>query len=277
MKKILFPTDFSVVSRNAFIYALKLAENLGAEIVTLHVYDLPTLSAGGMPNTIKEVYDSIELENFENYKDEIPFLREIAQKNGLGHIPVSNILKHGDFVWTLNHVAKDEKVDLIVMGTDGASGLKEIFVGSMSGSVLVESNANVLIVPQKGEYKEIKHIAFTTRFRDKDIIALKDVLEIAHAFKAKVHCLYVKTTKSDVSEETIKQWKDNFKNENVKFQIVENNNIKDSILVFTELEKIDLLAMATYKRGFFQELFDQSLTQKLSYHVKVPILAIKVK
>ena len=206
MKKILFPTDFSVVSRNAFIYALKLAENLGAEIVTLHVYDLPTLSAGGMPNTIKEVYDSIELENFENYKDEIPFLREIAQKNGLGHIPVSNILKHGDFVWTLNHVAKDEKVDLIVMGTDGASGLKEIFVGSMSGSVLVESNANVLIVPQKGEYKEIKHIAFTTRFRDKDIIALKDVLEIAHAFKAKVHCLYVKTTKSDVSEETIKQW-----------------------------------------------------------------------
>jgi nucleotide-binding universal stress UspA family protein len=275
MKKILFPTDFSDVSRNAFIYALKLAENLGAEVITLHVYDLPTLSAGGMPNTIKEVYDSIELENFENFKDEIPFLRKIAEENNLGHISVSNVLKHGDFVWTLNHVAKDENIDLIVMGTEGASGLKEVFVGSMSGSVLVESKSNVLIVPKKGSFKTIKHIGFTTRFRDKDISALKDVLQIAHGFQAKVHCLYVKTGHSDVSEETIKQWKENFKDDNLKFQIIENNNIKDSILVFTELEKIDLLALVTYKRGFFQELFDQSLAQKLSYHVKVPLLAIK--
>lgn len=277
MKKILFPTDFSAASRNAFVYALKLADHLGAEIITLHVYDLPTLSAGGMPNTIKEVYDSIELENFENYKDEIPFLRKIAEENNLGHIPVSNVLKHGDFVWTLNHVAKDEKVDLIVMGTEGASGLKEVFVGSMAGSVLVESKSNVLIVPKKGTFKEIKHIGFTTRFRDKDIAALKDVLQIAKGFNAKVHCLYVKTGHSDVSSETIKQWKDNFKEDNVKFQIIENNNIKDSILIFTELEKIDLLALVTYKRGFFQELFEQSLAQKLSYHVKVPLLAIKEK
>jgi nucleotide-binding universal stress UspA family protein len=277
MKKILFPTDFSEVSRNAYIYALKLAENLNAEVITLHVYDLPTLSTNGTPSNIKEIYDSIELENFENYKDEIPFLREIAEKNNLTHIQVSNILKHGDFVWTVSNVAKSEHIDLIVMGTEGASGLKEIFVGSISGSVLTDSKANVLIVPKKAEFKAIKHIAFTTRFRDKDIIALKNVLEIARGFNAKVHCLYVKTSKSDVSEETIKQWKDNFKDENVKFTVIESNNIKDSILIYTDLQKIDILAMVTYKRSFFQELFDQSLTQKLSYHVKVPILALKAK
>lgn len=275
MKKILFPTDFSDTSRNAFIYALRLAENIGAEVVTLHVYDLPTLSLRGMPSSIKEIYDSIELENFENYKDEIPYLREIAEENGLGHIKLSNVLKHGDFIWTLNHVAKEEEADLIVMGTNGAKGLKEIFVGSVSGSVLVESNTNVLIVPDEAQYESLKNIAFTTRFRDKDHTGLKQIIEIAKGFDAHVHCLYVRTPSSDVSEEEIKKWQKKFKKDKVEFHIVEASNVKETIRIFNKLMKIDLMAIVSYKRSFFSELLEQSLAQKLSYQARVPILTFK--
>jgi nucleotide-binding universal stress UspA family protein len=274
MKRILFPTDFSEASIKAFIYALKLADAYNAEVITLHAYELPQLHYGGLPNTLKEVYDSIELESFENYKDQIPLLRAIAEKNNLQHVKISNILKHGDLIWTIKDVVKNEKIDYVVMGTKGATGLKETFLGSNAGSVITEVNAYVITVPEESDYDGIKNIVFTTRFNEEDKKALKKVLKLAKLFDANVHCLYVKTKKRIVNEVIIQDWKFLFKDDRVEFHIIENEDVKQTILNFTNSYDVDLLAMLNYKRGFFEELFKQSLTQKLSYHVKVPILAL---
>jgi nucleotide-binding universal stress UspA family protein len=274
MKRILFPTDFSEASIKAFIYALKLADAYNAEVITLHAYELPQLHYGGLPNTLKEVYDSIELESFENYKDQIPLLRAIAEKNNLQHVKISNILKHGDLIWTIKDVVKNEKIDYVVMGTKGATGLKETFLGSNAGSVITEVNAYVITVPEESDYDGIKNIVFTTRFNEEDKKALKKVLKLAKLFDANVHCLYVKTKKRIVNEVIIHDWKFLFKDDRVEFHIIENEDVKQTILNFTNSYDVDLLAMLNYKRGFFEELFKQSLTQKLSYHVKVPILAL---
>ena len=83
MKKILFPTDFSYVSNNAFIYALKLADSINAEIITMHVYHLPQANYINVSEYLHEIYDVTELSNFENYKDEVPVLRRIAEENNL--------------------------------------------------------------------------------------------------------------------------------------------------------------------------------------------------
>jgi len=274
MKRILFPTDFSDASIKAFIYALKLADAFKAEVITLHAYELPQLHYGGLPHTLKEVYDSIELESFENYKDQIPMLREIAEKNNLGHVKISNILKHGDLIWTIKDVVKNEKIDYVVMGTKGATGLKETFLGSNTGSVITEVNAYVISVPEESEYQGINNIVFTTRFNEEDKKALQKVLKLAKLFNAKVHCLYVKTKKTNVNDVIIQDWKFLFKDDKVEFHIIENEDVKQTILNFTNSYEIDLLAMLNYKRGFFEELFRQSLTQKLSYHLQVPLLAI---
>jgi len=274
MKRILFPTDFSEASIKAFIYALKLADAYNAEVITLHAYELPQLHYGGLPNTLKDVYDSIELESFENYKDQIPLLRAIAEKNNLQHVKISNILKHGDLIWTIKDVVKNEKIDYVVMGTKGATGLKETFLGSNAGSVITEVNAYVITVPEESDYDGIKNIVFTTRFKEEDKKALKKVLKLAKLFDANVHCLYVKTKKRIVNDVIIQDWKFLFKDDRVEFHIIENEDVKQTILNFTNSYDVDLLAMLNYKRGFFEELFKQSLTQKLSYHVKVPILAL---
>lgn len=274
MKRILFPTDFSDASIKAFIYALKLADAFQAEVITLHAYELPQLHYGGLPHTLKEVYDSIELESFENYKDQIPILRDIAEKHNLGHVKISNILKHGDLIWTIKDVVKKEHIDYVVMGTKGATGLKETFLGSNAGSVVTEVNAYVITVPEESEYNGIKNIVFTTRFNEDDKKALMKVLELAKMFGAKVHCLYVKTKKTNVNDVIIQDWKFLFKDDAVEFHIIENEDVQQTILNFTNAYEIDLLAMLNYKRGFFEELFRQSLTQKLSYHLQVPLLAI---
>lgn len=274
MKKILFPTDFSEASRTAFVYALHLANAIKAEIITLHVYELPHLHMGGLPATLKEVYDSIELENFENMKDEIPALRKIAEEENLGHIKISNILKHGDLVWSISKVVKDELITFVVMGTKGASGLKETFLGSNSGAVITDAEALTIVIPEKAKFQAIQDIVFTTRYREKDLKALRRVVEIAKSFDAHVHTLFVKTPKETVKEVVVEDWKLLFKDEPVSFHTVEGSNVKETILKFTSEHKVDMLAMLNYKRGFFEELFNQSLTQKLSYHTQVPLLAI---
>jgi nucleotide-binding universal stress UspA family protein len=274
MKKILFPTDFSEASMNAFVYALKLAEKIKAEVITLHAYELPNLHIGGLPTTLKEVYDTIELENFENFKDQIPFLREIAEKNGLDHVKINHILKHGDLIWVIKQVVKEEKIDYVVMGTKGASGLKETFLGSNAGSVITELDNFVIAVPEEANYEGIKNIVFSTRFREKDFKALKKVIELAKLFDAHVHCVYVKTKKSDVNPVVIEDWKFLLKDEKVSIHVIEAEDVEQTILNFVQAYEVDMLAMLNYKRGFFEELFRQSLTQKLSYHVEVPLLVI---
>src|SRR4051812_7903078 len=98
MKKILFPTDFSKASCNAFVYALHLAEKVGAEIITLHVYQFPVLDSNyiDVPLYQAEVYESLELNNFENFKSHIPMFHGIAKSHNLEHIRISNVLLEGD-------------------------------------------------------------------------------------------------------------------------------------------------------------------------------------
>ena len=72
MKKILYPTDFSETAENAFIFALQIADHLGASIITIHAFDKPDISNFNVPDTLMEVYDSIDLDVFENYEDEVP-------------------------------------------------------------------------------------------------------------------------------------------------------------------------------------------------------------
>lgn len=274
MKKILFPTDFSEASLNAFVYALKLADKIQAKVITLHAYELPNLHMGGLPTTLKEVYDSIELESFENFKDQIPMLRDIAEKHALNHVKMNHILKHGDLIWTIKQVVKEEDIDYVVMGTKGATGLKETFLGSNTGSVITELDNFVIAVPENAVYNGIKNIVFTTRFREKDFKALKKVIELTELFDAHVHCVYVKTKRSDVNPVVIEDWKFLLKDKKVSIHVIEAEDVKQTILNFVQAYEVNLLAMLNYKRGFFEELFRQSLTQKLSYHIKVPLLVV---
>ena len=160
------------------------------------------------------------------------------------------------------------------MGTSGVSGWEEFFLGTNTGSVISTINVPVLCVPLEAKFKKIETIGFTTRYREKDQKALKDVLKIAKKMEAKVRCLYVKTSNSDVSEETIKHWETEFAGEPVKFSVIPNDDVKETILDFVLFKDIDMLAMLTYKRNFFVELFKPSLTQKIANHSSVPILAV---
>lgn len=277
MKKILFPTDFSKTANNAFVYALEMAKFHNAELIVLHVYDLPPVAYEGYPSYVTEVYETIELSNFENFKDEVPVLRKIAEEHQLGSIQMSHVLEQGDLIQVIKSLVKKEKIDLIVMGTNGAIGLKETFLGSNAGSVIEKVPILSLTVPHKAKFDTIKKIGFTTLFSSRDRIALKQVLEFAKQVNAKVKCLYVRTFDSEVKESKIQKWRQDFKDEPVEFFVIPSEDIKGTLADFLKEKDIDILAMLSYKHKFLEGLFKKSLIKKMAYDSEVPILALHEK
>lgn len=274
MKKILFPTDFSEVANNAFIHALEFAKIVNAEVLLLHTFELPIVDSQFIPENYYTIFNSLQLAQFDMFKDEIPKLRELAKKRNLEDIKLSHKLMDGDLIYAIKNVIKEENIDFIVMGTSGATGWESFFIGSNTGAVVTTVDVPVLSVPAEAQFEKIKNIGFTTRFRDKDKKSLKQVIKIAKKTAASIKCLYVKTSKSDVSEETINQWKTEFENEPVTFSIINSDLVKETIFDFISHKNIDILAMITHKRNFFSELFNPSLTKKMSNISIVPILAM---
>lgn len=277
MKRILFPTDFSHAAKAAYVYALRFADSFNAELIILHVYDLPIVDTPPMPEMTKEIFDIVEMNQFESFREELPELHKIAESKGLGHVKMRNILLYGDLVYNINKVCKDEAADFIIMGTKGASGLKETFIGSTTASVMSNTEVPVLAVPEEAEFHhQIKNIAFTTQYKEKDNDALRQALEIADRFNATVQCLYIKNPDdpSDI-DERIAEWKLYYRDENIDFFNIAGDHIEQTILDFIESQHVDMLVMRKHKRNFFERLFHSSLTKKMAYHTKIPLLVFK--
>ncbi|WP_322971317.1 universal stress protein [Faecalibacter sp. LW9] len=183
MRKILFPTDFSETANNAFLYALSLAESQDAMVYVLHVYELPIINGGLSAGLIQNVYDTVKLGQFENFKDNIPQLRKIADEHGLGHIPMKFILEEGNLLYILRETISEENIDFVVMGTKGNTGFEKMIFGSNTINAMTSLKVPILSVPNHIEFKGIKNLGFTTVFNEKDKDALYYLCEIAMRHK----------------------------------------------------------------------------------------------
>lgn len=275
MKKILFPTDFSEAATNAFVHALEFAKTVNGELILLHTFEFPIYDNQFFPENYNVLFETLQLTQFDKFKEELPKLHAIAEERNLNHIKMSHRLMDGHLLFNINRAIKEENIDYIVMGTAGATGWEAFFLGTNTGNVIAAVAVPVLSIPLESKFKKIETIGFTTRFRDKDKKALKEVLKFAKKTKAKVKCLYVKRDDSDVLTATIKQWEDEFKGESIQFSIIPSEEVQDVILDFVLFKDIDVLAMLTYKRNFFVELFKPSLTQKFSNSLTIPVLALQ--
>ncbi|WP_343624005.1 universal stress protein [Flavobacterium lindanitolerans] len=274
MKRILFPTDFSEIADNAFLYALKMADSLEAEIILLHTFDMPIIDGAEIPINFKEMYDTLEIQQMSHFKDYIPHLKQIAENNGMGHIQMSHLLKSGDLTYAMQDVVQEHNINLVVMGTSGVSGWFDSLFGSQTGEAITSLTVPVLSIPVEAKYKKIKTIAFTNLYREKDFEALQRLVEIALKFGATIKSLYVKKSFTSLSDEDIKAWEERCSAWPVQFFVIPHDDVKETIQDFINNQHIDLLTMLTEKRGFWEDLFTSSLTQKISYKIEIPMLAL---
>lgn len=132
VKKILYSTDFSSYSNQAYFHAVALAEAHGASLTVLYVY-VPDLLVPGVPReeTVNRRYWQAQLEQ----------IRPIDPK-----IPVHHVFLEGEPAAEIVRYAKDAGIDLIVMGTHGRTGLERLLMGSVAEKVMREAPCSVLVV-----------------------------------------------------------------------------------------------------------------------------------
>lgn len=277
MKKILFPTDFSKTSLNAFVYALHLAKKINAEIVTLHIYQLVVGTFDDYYDFLHENYSISEWGNFENYKSEVPKLRMLAEKEQCQSVKVSHVLKRGDVVADILDTAEKEHADFIVMGTTGATGFKETFLGTVAEKVMNHAKAIVLAIPEKAAYKSIKNILFLAELDKLQVDALKKVERLAKAFNAHIDVLQIKSSHSETDADLLEKWKKQFLQSDLYFYILTSESIEDTAVDFMQLNHTDVVAMPVHEKTYFEKLFLFSLSRQLAFHSSVPVLAIHTK
>lgn len=274
MKRILFPTDFSEVATNAFVYALELAKLVQAELLVLHSYDLIPMDDQFFPENFNEIYDSVELANFEQFKEEIPKLRAIMEKHQMEHVKMTHRLMEGDLVANIKKSIQEDKIDYLVMGTSSDREWEALFAGSNSGSVILGLDVPMFCVPFGVKFNQIKNIGYVNHYTPKDKEILGKVLNIAKMTNATVKSLYVRTSKSELDAETKKRWEENFKGEPVTFFEIRNDEIKQMTLDFVSHQEIDVLTMLTYKNNIFEGMFVPNYAKKNASEIEIPILVI---
>ena len=263
MKKILFPTDFSETANNAFLYALNLEKSIDAQVYVLHVYELPMITGSLSAGLIQNVYETVELGSFDNFKDNIPQLRQIADDNGLNEIPIKFILEEGNFLYILREIIGEESVDFVVMGTDGNSGIEKMLFGSNTINAITSMKVPILSVPHGMSFKGFKNIGFTTVFDQKDKDALKYLIEIANRHHAKIHCMHV-SKDGKFNQQAMKDWQDQFAGDPIVFEVYHDADPVNAVLDFIKEKQIDLLTVVSRNKGFFDKIFSPGFTKKIA-------------
>lgn len=273
IKKILVPTDFSACAENAAKFAGKIAEQFKAEVTLYHIYAIPVVDpvvpSGSMELYLKETELAARTglkKAIDKFQKAFPGV-EVKGKTKTGYA-VQEIISH----------SKKSKHDLIVMGTTGASGFEELLVGSNTASVLEKADCPVLAVPARCKYNDFKNILYTTDLTMPESRTFARLLEIGKAFGSNITVLHVKNEMdryfklSDIRFENYSKMAGYNK---VKYDEISSEKVFDAINRYISKGDFDVVAMATHSRGFFDKLFHRSLTKRMAYHTRIPLLSFK--
>lgn len=275
---ILFPTDFSESARNAMQYGLQLYKGRGYKYVILNSVEPTTASSNaGMIVNMSEILAKDSLEGLAKEKE---WLESLPEAEGC-HF--ETVQMFGEFVSCIKHIIRDKSIDMIIMGTTGASGLKEFFVGSNAASVIQDIHIPTLSVPFNADFEQINRIVFAT-----DLATIKNpeflafLLEIAKRREAKLTLFHVIKSSSKISNKEKEEAKERllnyFSDVNVDFDSLENEDTVEGIQAYMKLHKdVDILTMVPRKKNFFEKIFTKSVAKKVAYHSSVPMLTLQAK
>jgi nucleotide-binding universal stress UspA family protein len=277
MKKILVPVDFSKTSEYALKTAAKLARKNNAELYVLHVIELAESLFG--------------TDQFNVNDDQIVFFMKLAKKrfakfldkDYLKGVHVIDTVDIGPTSFVIKENTEKLAVDLVIMGSVGASGLKEVLIGSNTEKIVRFSEVPVLVVKKEDETFEIKQVVFASNFDLENVHAYKKAVEFAKSFNAKMKLLYVNLPGNQFySTEEIREQMRKFLNKvevpfnNENIVIYNDYTIELGILNGARDIKADLIAMPTHGRKGLSHFFNGSIGEDVVNHSTIPVITFKL-
>lgn len=274
MNKILVPTDFSEQAENALKVAAMLAKSHNAEIYLLHMMEIPMQQTdqGTAQSDVPETLFFMKLaqKRFEN----------LMAQDYLEGITVHETVKADITFNEIKDSCKELDIDFIVMGSHGATGLKEMFVGSNAEKVVRTSEVPVLVIKNEHHSFDVSDFVFASDFKNDNRDTYKQAVKFAEAFGSKIHLLLVITSSNFMTSYEAKSRINDFISgqsfKNYTITIHNDTSVEHGILNVSKDLDADLIGISTHGRQGIAHFFNGSISEDLVNHAKRPVITFKI-
>ncbi|MDO1446421.1 universal stress protein [Rhodocytophaga aerolata] len=271
MKTLVVPTDFSANAYHALEYALAIARKMPAKIIVFHAYHLPSSNTTLMRDISPMLKQDAE-------RDMARLIKQVKSHLLDDLFSLESVVRKGHLLEQLATLIRNEHVDLVVMGTKGASGLSQVFIGSNTASVIEHVPCPVMAIPESARSNQIQNILYATNYQAADMNSLRKLIQLASLFDASVTIVHIAEENSNRLQEAanMQSLTEEVKKEitypHLSFQLLEGKDILNTLENVMQAMNIDLVATTTRHRNLYQQVVSHSFTKKMAYHTHIPLL-----
>lgn len=270
MKTILVATDFSPAATNAANYAAEMALAINADILLLHVYQIPV--------GYLEVPIAVSLEDLRmGAEKQINDLKEQLSKKTNNKLHIATEVRMASFFKELKNVCENVTPYTVVMGSQGTTAAEHLFFGSNTVHAMKHLAWPVITIPSGVVFSSIKKIGLACDFEKVvDTIPVDEIKMLIHDFKAELHILNTgskKEFKSELISESglLQEMLGVLKPD---YHFITNENTDLGIIDFAEKNHIDLLIVFPKRHSLLDKIMHKSHTKQLVLHTYVPVMAL---
>ncbi len=276
MTNVLIPTDFSENAWNAIRYGLQFFKTEPTNFYLLHV-SLSERQESGDKTVVNGIV--FDMKDAPGIKDKLLVIKKKIERSfsNTNHRFYA-LHEHSFFIEGIKRSVAEKRIDFILMGTKGASGLKEVTIGSRTGEVITRVKCPTLVIPEKARYVIPKEIVFPTDFysyyKNKILLTLAEIMAINESALRVFH-VTIKKQELSISQLENKNFLEDFLEDKPhSFHFQANQNIEDALSEFIEKNNINMIAMVAKNINFFQRLLFKPSIAKISYHTDTPFLVL---
>ncbi|MGB5370979.1 MAG: universal stress protein [Flavobacteriaceae bacterium] len=277
MKHILLPTDFSENSWKAIQYGLMVFQNTVCTFYLFTVNPIPSYT--GAQSSVRTKQEKLRKNMLEESQEDLQKL--LKRIETLGPSPKHKfvtIAVYDYFIDAVKKVVAQNRIDLIVMGTKGASGLKKIVMGSNTAALITKIDCPLLAVPEDAPSDTPREMVLATDFKvEYNEGMLATLREMAALFKAVVRVLHVIKKEGSLSAEQTENralLKKYLKDMEHSFHTLTSTEVETAVQNFVAEKNIDMIVMVAKNKRLFQRILLKPTVEKVSYHLEVPFLVL---
>lgn len=271
--QILIPTDFSDNAWSAALYAIKLYANVPCTFYFSHTWTF--LNTGTRTYISPKYIDPLK----DEVKNQLAAFKERAQAESVNPDHEFETLYNEGELWdTVELALRKHSIDMVVMGTKGATGAKKLILGSNAVTVLSKIKRRpVMLVPNKCEYTDPKNIVFPTDFNRSYGVELEPLKKLADLHDSVIDVLHIqgKEELSEVQNENLEMLKEALKGHEHRFNWMgEYDKKADAIMDFVKENDMNVLTMINYEHSFIENLTKEPIVKRIGFKSKIPFLVV---
>lgn len=270
---ILIPTDYSENAWSAALYAIKLFANEPCTFYFLHAWTF--INTGSRTYISPKYIDDLK----DASKSQLAAMKERAETKSTNNEQEFKTIFSVDSLNDAIKVAiKEHTIDMVVMGTKGATGAKQFLLGSNAVSVINKVRlCPVLLVPDNFEFVTPNQITFPTDFTRIFGNELESIKTLANLHDSTIQILHINVADklTDTQNNNLEKLKTHLEDYKHSFNWIPEKGKKSQVIAsFIEEQNINILTMINYKHDFMEDFIKEPVIKKMGFHAIIPFLAV---